>query len=86
MRALAITLLLCGCRVFPGVNPGTILSGETIDIILCAAQDEKLSLPARDVAAAEAYLDDLLDRIEAGDPEATREAADLVARVQECLQ
>jgi hypothetical protein len=63
-----------------------ILTGETLDVILCAAQDEKLSLPVHDVAAAEAYLEDLADRLERGDPDATREAADLMARVQECLQ
>ena len=85
MRLVALALFaMSACA---GGRPTTlsILTGETLDIILCAAQDEKLSLPVQDVAAAEAYLKALLEAIERGDPDAIREGADLLARVQECL-
>jgi hypothetical protein len=77
--------VLSGCAHAPSTTR-TVLTAETLDILFCAAADEKLSLPARDLEAAKAYLDDLLTRMKANDPEATREAADLIARVQECLQ
>lgn len=54
--------------------------------VTCALQDETLSIAFKDPRRARAYLESLAKRLEKGEPEAIREAGNLVADVAGCLR
>ena len=58
---------------------------KTIDIVRCAIRDETLSVAFRDPQRAREYLRELGKRLQDRDPEAVREAGDLVASLVGCL-
>lgn len=61
-------------------------SSKAIDVVRCTAEDDRLSLVLRSPERAAAYLERLGQRLEAGEPEAMRDAADLAARLAACAK
>lgn len=68
---------------------GTLLAScdqaKALELGACATGDDKLSIALKDPKRAKAYLEELGERLEAKDPEAVKESADLVARILECV-
>ena len=58
---------------------------EVIKVAGCALEDEKLSVAFRSPQKAKAYLERLGERLEDGEAKAIEAAADLVARLAECV-
>lgn len=80
-----LVVVLTACLGLPSKAPSPPISPEVWQTVLCASTDEKLKMAITDREIAENYLNQLGERLVDGDPDATREAADLVARVQACL-
>ncbi len=83
--------LLRACVVTVGALVG-ILSCDlpasvspAVEVAACAYADERLSVAFRDPARARRYLLELRTRLKGKDGEAVREAADLIARLVDCL-
>lgn len=70
--------LFTGCDIPPTVSPA-------LEMTSCALTDERLSVAFKDPARARAYLRKLKRHLKDKDPEAIKEAADLIARFVECL-
>lgn len=72
-----------------GLNVGLLLpaceKGAVIDLVTCVAGHDRLSIAFKDPARAKAYLKRLGQRLGSNEPEATKDAADLVAAVQGCI-
>lgn len=58
---------------------------QVVKVTQCALTDGKLSIAFRDPARAKKYLTTLGERLKAKEAPAINEAADLVARIVECL-
>lgn len=69
---LALPLLLTACDT------------PAVDLVRCAAEDDRLSIVFQNPTRAKAYLRRLERRLRAADPDAAADAADLVGRVIAC--
>ena len=58
---------------------------QVVQVTQCALSDGKLSIAFKDPALAKEYMTDLGRRLKEKDGQAIDEAADLVARIVECL-
>jgi len=78
--AIAAVLSLSSCALLGGNT------AAPLDLVACAAQDERLSVAITDPETAIAYVKKLELELRRAEPEAVRDAADLLARVLECLE
>lgn len=74
-------MLIAACAGFPKKNA----EQAAVETVFCALNDEVLSVGIKDPEAAKAYLEELAKGLKGRDPEAARQAGDLVARILECL-
>jgi hypothetical protein len=74
-------MLIAACAGLPKKDAET----AAVETVFCALNDEVLSVGVNDPDAAKAYLQELAKGLKARDPEAARQAGDLVARILECL-
>ncbi len=76
--------LLCLCTLLLLVL-GACDLGQASEVVGCSIEDEKLSVMFTEPKKAKRYLKDLGLGLKAKDPDSIKEAADLLARVAECL-
>ena len=80
--ALAIAMVASSCSFVQRTDDP---KQDAVETAICVMMDDKLSIAINDPEYARTYLNDLVDRLKISEPEAVREAADLLARGLECI-
>ncbi len=78
--SLSLVATVTGCAGFLEASP------QRREQLICVVNDDKLSVPLTDPKRAKVYLEDLAERLAVKDPAALVEAADLVARISNCIK